>query len=191
MYIHTCTLAVQAEQRWLLCWWDNVCRHVCSYTQQTCLPRHEADMSAVSHSRRVCLVTRQTCMQCHTRDMSAVWDSRHAYLLPTVHKSATDTADVSDVSHTRHVCCHMRQTYLLSDSIPLVYSALAILIPLAACALFASTLILFGVVALHRWEGGPICRGRKGALFLICLQTYKWETAIYIYINIYSGRDIS
>ena len=69
---------------------DNVCltiqqassavshsRHVCCVTQQTCLPRDTADMSAVPHSRHVfCCVTQQTCLPCRTEDMSPVSFSR-------------------------------------------------------------------------------------------------------------------
>ena len=49
----------------------------------------------------------------------------------------------------------------VSDSIALVYGAIAILIHLAAFELFASTLILFGIVALRCREGGPTRCGTK------------------------------
>ena len=49
----------------------------------------------------------------------------------------------------------------VSDSIALVYGAIAILIHLAAFELFASTPILFGIVALRCREGGPTRCGTK------------------------------
>ena len=64
----------------------------------------------------------------------------------------------------------------VSESIHRVYGAFAILILLAACALFALILIFFGIVAQHRQEFGPRrcgTGGTKGALFVIRLQTYK------------------
>ena len=61
----------------------------------------------------------------------------------------------------------------MSDIIPLVNGALAILIRLAACTLAASTLMLFGLVAPPRREGGPACCETEGALFLISRQTYR------------------
>ena len=70
------------------CWGGAHSRHVCCLTQQTCLLRHTADVSAVSHGRHVCCVTQPTCLLSHTSNsrhvycaaqqtMLAVWRSRH------------------------------------------------------------------------------------------------------------------
>ena len=93
-------------------------KHVCCFTQQTCLLCHTADISAflrsrhcllcrtadvsaVSHRRHVCCVKQQTCLLCDTADMSAASHSRHDCCV---------AQQISAVSHSRHVCCVGQQT---------------------------------------------------------------------------------
>ena len=90
------------------------------------------------------------------------------------------------VSLTQQTCLpavHPAHMSAVSVKVPLVYGTFAILIPLAACALVDSTLILFGIVAVHRQEGGPTCckfRSEK----LPCTYTYIY-VYIFIYIHVY------
>ena len=150
-------------KQWLLCHTAPCSRHVCAVTQLTCLLCDTANLSAMPQSRQVCCATQWTCLLC-------------------------DTANTSAVSHSRHLCCVTQHTSLLShtanmfavsDSISLVYSAVAILIRLAVCAfLNPCRLSLESLLCI---SGGmdPPAVGQKGALFLIYLQAYKWETAIW------------
>ena len=56
-------------------------RHVCCFTEQTCLPCHAADMPPVCHSRHACLVTQQTCLLLQAHDRRACCVTQQTYLL--------------------------------------------------------------------------------------------------------------
>ena len=83
---HVCFVA---QQMYLL---RHKAENVCCVTQSA--------LSAVSHSRRVRGVTQQqTCLPCHTADMSAVKHSRHVCYVTLL----CGTADMSSVSQSKRV----------------------------------------------------------------------------------------
>ena len=148
-------------------------RHVFRVTHHTCVLCHAADMSAVSHNRHVCCVKQQTCLLCHTPDMSAVTHSRGVCCVTQQTCLLCHTADKSAVSNIGHACCLVQPIRLLIQVALIRSMAHSPFSFLATCALFASTLILFGSIDLNRQEVDPRAVGQNDPLFLVCLQAHK------------------